>query len=51
METFNIRLTKEQREKLDRISEYHRRARGSMIRELIEDEYEKTRGEKYNGKN
>jgi len=46
METFNLKLSSEQREMLDRISKYHRRARGSMIRVLIEDEYEKTKGGK-----
>ena len=38
METFNFRLDKEIREKLDRIAKKHRRSRSNVIRIMIEDE-------------
>jgi predicted transcriptional regulator len=38
METFNFRLDKEIREKLDLIAEKHRRSRADVIRLMIEEE-------------
>jgi len=38
METFNFRLDKETREKLDLIAKKHRRSRADVIRLMIEEE-------------
>ena len=38
METFNFRLDKETRDKLDLIAKKHRRSRADVIRLMIEEE-------------
>jgi len=38
METFNLRIDKETRDKLDFIAKRHRRSRANIIRVLIEKE-------------